>query len=133
MSNLETTQKMYEAFGKADIPFILDQLADDVAWEAWDDNEAQTAGVPWLPRKGKEGAAEFFGMVGQFQIHDFQARGFMDGGNQVVVDVVIDATAPNGKRFRDEELHLWTFDDRGKVVRMRHYVDTAKHIATANG
>jgi uncharacterized protein len=125
---------MYEAFGRGDIPFFLDQLADDVAWEAWDQSEAQAAGVPWLlPRKGKEGAADFFGIVGQFQIHDFRARGFMEGGNQVAVDVLIDATAPSGKRFRDEELHLYTFDDRGKVVRMRHYVDTAKHIATAKG
>jgi ketosteroid isomerase-like protein len=28
----------------------------------------------------------------------------------------------------DEELHLWTFNDNGKVVRLRHYVDTAKHL-----
>jgi hypothetical protein len=26
-------------------------------------------------------------------------------------------------------LHLWTFDDQGKVVRMRHYIDTAQHLA----
>jgi hypothetical protein len=36
-------------------------------------------------------------------------------------------------RFRDEELHLWTLDDDGQVVRMRHYVDTAKHIAAGAG
>jgi uncharacterized Fe-S radical SAM superfamily protein PflX len=33
--------------------------------------------------------------------------------------------------MRNQEVHLWTFDDSGKVVRMRHYVDTAKHMATA--
>jgi hypothetical protein len=36
---------------------------------------------------------------------------------------------PAGGRSRDEELHLWTFDEHQQVVRMRHYVDTAKHIA----
>jgi hypothetical protein len=33
----------------------------------------------------------------------------------------------------DEELHLWTFDEDGRVVRLRHYRDTAKHIAAADG
>jgi hypothetical protein len=31
--------------------------------------------------------------------------------------------------YTDEELHLWTFGDDGLVTRLRHYVDTAKHIA----
>jgi len=40
---------------------------------------------------------------------------------------------PNGGRFADEEIHLWTFDESGRVVRLRHYLDTAKHIATSRG
>jgi hypothetical protein len=38
-----------------------------------------------------------------------------------------------GGRFRDEELHLYTLDEDGKVARMRHYVDTAKHVAASRG
>ncbi len=34
---------------------------------------------------------------------------------------------------RDEELHLWRFDDDHKIAALRHYVDTAKHIAAWNG
>ena len=65
-------------------------------------------------------------------IKDFQVLAMMAGGNQVAVEVVIEAEVPrSGGHFRDEELHLWTFDDRGKVIRMRHYTDTAKHIAAA--
>jgi len=37
------------------------------------------------------------------------------------------------RRFADEEIHLWTFDESGRVVRLRHYLDTAKHIATSRG
>jgi uncharacterized protein len=33
--------------------------------------------------------------------------------------------------YRDEEMHLWTFDATGKVIRLRHYTDTAKHIRAA--
>jgi uncharacterized protein len=52
---------------------------------------------------------------------------------KVAVEVIIDASTASGGRFRDEELHLWTLDGAGKVVRMRHYIDTAKHIAAAAG
>jgi hypothetical protein len=56
----------------------------------------------------------------------------MAGGNQVAAEIVIEFESPaTGRRLRDEELHLWTFDDNGQVIRLRHYADTAKHIAAA--
>jgi ketosteroid isomerase-like protein len=131
--NLEAVQEMYAAFGRGDVKPILEACADDVAWEQWDDNSAQRAGVSWLaPRRGPDGAAEFFGIVGQWQIHDFQVKGLLAGGGQVGAEIEIEATVPEtGERFRDQELHLWTFGDDGKVTRFRHYVDTAKHAAVA--
>jgi hypothetical protein len=42
-------------------------------------------------------------------------------------------TYPSGGRVRDEELHPWRFDDDHKIAALRHYVDTAKHIAAWNG
>jgi uncharacterized protein len=53
--------------------------------------------------------------------------------HQVAVEVVIDYTTPAGGRLRDEEVHLWTLDDPRRVIRLRHYVDTAKHIAAFAG
>ena len=59
--NLATVSKIYEAFGKGDIPTVLTYLADDVQWEDWTDNSAQQAGVPWFQSQtGREGAFEFF-------------------------------------------------------------------------
>ena len=55
MSNLSTAQAIYEAFGPGDIPFILDLLADDVAWESWEDNSAQKAGVDHLAARHGQG------------------------------------------------------------------------------
>jgi uncharacterized protein len=37
----------------------------------------------------------------------------------------------SGTIVRDDEIHLWTFDSSGEVVRFRHYLDTAKHIEAA--
>ena len=129
--HVATVQSIYEAFGRGDIPAILDKLADDVRWEEWPDNHAQKSGVPWLQtRAGKEGTLDFFKVVGGFNFHEFQVRSLMAGGNQVAADVLVEATVPPGVRFRDEEIHLWTFDESGKVARFRHYLDTAKHIAT---
>jgi ketosteroid isomerase-like protein len=85
-------------------------------------------------RTAPDEVAEFFKIVGNFEIREFNVLGLMEGGGQVAVEVVIDATdKASGGRYRDEELHLWTFDDRGKVTRLRHYTDTAKQIAAARG
>jgi ketosteroid isomerase-like protein len=129
---LATVGGLYEAFGRGDMPAILEVLSEDVAWEQWADNHAQAAGVPWMAeRRGREGAAEFFGVVGTFDIPDFQVLSMMAGGNQVVAEVVIEVKTAEGGHYRDEELHLWTFGADGKISRMRHYTDTAKHIAAA--
>ena len=128
----ETVAAIYDAFGRGDIEAILARLSDDVRWEQWDDNHAQRAGVPWLAaREGRDGALEFFKIAGGLQIHDFRVLKMLAGEDSVAAEVIIEFTTPSGARLRDEELHLWTLGADGKVVRMRHYLDTAKHIAAA--
>lgn len=57
MGQVETVQKIYEAFGKGDVPAILDQLADDVEW----DRDAPSYGVPiYEPGTGKDHVRRFF-------------------------------------------------------------------------
>jgi uncharacterized protein len=134
MSNLATVQAIYEAFGKGDIPTILEHVADDVQWEAWADNTAQKAGVPWLQAKhGKAGVMEFFQTFGRLAtLKAFQVLSLMEGDSQVAVEFVIEYDVPStGGHVRDEEIHLWKFDETGKVTRLRHYTDTAKHIGAA--
>jgi ketosteroid isomerase-like protein len=136
MSNLATVQALYEAFGTGDVPGFLDLLADDVQWEQWSDNRASAAGVPWLqPYSGREQVHGFFAAVGRMEIVDLQVLSMMEGGNEVAVSFVLEAKLPDcgGRTYRDEEIHLWTFDDEGKVTRLRHYVDTAKHIEAFRG
>jgi hypothetical protein len=133
-NNLSTVQQIYAAFGQGNIPAILDTLDDNVQWEAWADNSAQKAGVPWmLSRQGKAGAIAFFQYVGaMMQIKDFQVLSIMDGGNQIAAEFTIEAEVPStGGHFRDEEMHLWTFNEAGRVVRLRHYLDTHKHMQAA--
>lgn len=103
-------------------------------WEQWADNSAQKAGVPWLQAwEGKAGVLEFFKVMGSLNVLDFRVLSLMAGGNQVAAEFEIEFVAPSTGRLRDQEMHLRTFNDEGKVVRLRHYTDTAKHIATAQG
>ena len=66
-------------------------------------------------------------------MNDFQILDIVGSGRQVVAEVRVDISMPGGGRFVDEELHLWTFEDAGRIVRYRHYSDTAKHLAAAAG
>lgn len=57
----------------------------------------------------------------------------MGGANQVAAELVVEAEIPStGVTFKDDEMHLWTFNEAGKVSRFRHYIDTAKHMQAAN-
>ena len=120
-----------EAFGKGDIPTIIDCIADNVEWEQWADNSAQKAGVPWMKgQKGKQGVMEFFKNVGELEVKDFQVSSIMANETQVAAEFVFEARVPStGNQYRDEEIHLWTFNEEGKVIGLRHYTDTAKLIA----
>jgi len=61
MSNLATIQGIYGAFGKGGVPAILEVLDEHVEWEAWENNSAVNAGVPWMSaRHGKQDVVHFF-------------------------------------------------------------------------
>jgi ketosteroid isomerase-like protein len=128
-ANLAVVGGVYEAFGRGDIEFILDQIAEDCTWESWLDNHGQKAGIPPMkPRHGRSGVGEFFEYVATMEIQDFQVLDMLASDRQVVVEVQITIAMSDGGSVTDEELHLYSLNDAGKIKRMRHYVDTAKQI-----
>lgn len=132
MSNVDSVQAIYGAYGRADMPAILERMAEDVEFEPWPDNHAQNEGVPWFThRRGHDGVAAFFAGISDWTVNEFAVGTIMDGGDKVAVEIVFDATLPGGTSYRDEEIHLWEFGEDGKVTRLRHYSDTAKHIDAA--
>jgi ketosteroid isomerase-like protein len=135
MTAADIVSSIYRAFGEGDTATVLGHLDEHVSWDAdWADHSAHRAGVPhFAPRHGHDGVAEFFALVGKGAIHEFVVHDLMSSDRQVVAQVTIDWTLPSGGRLRDEELHLWTFGRDGRVVALRHYVDTAKHIRADAG
>jgi uncharacterized protein len=85
MSNVESVQAIYAAFGRGDVAAILDQLADDVEW----DQDAPGYGIPiYEPGAGREHAKRFFeASVQDLEFLRFEPTNFLSGGNQVAVPI----------------------------------------------
>jgi ketosteroid isomerase-like protein len=79
LSNKDTVQAIYEAFGRGDVSAILDKLADDVEWET----QVPVSGVPWLQsRRGKANIAGFFEALARLKITRFEPHTVFDGGDK---------------------------------------------------
>jgi ketosteroid isomerase-like protein len=127
--HVDTVGAIYEAFGRGDVPFILDHLRDDVAW----DEGIRPTEVPWLqPGVGKSAAVRFFEALGAGLTFDvFEPQAICAGGTTVVSVVREQARSlTTGKVTRaDLVVHQWTFDDAGLVASFRHIGDWAEHEA----
>lgn len=134
MSNLETVEQIYQAFGRGDVDFMIDRFRDDVVIEPWRTTAVEGGRVPYYRRReGKAGARAFYAAMDAVELRSFTNNGLLSGGDHVAALVSIEFTVKaTGITVRDEEVQLWTFDGAGLVASLQHYGDTAKHIA-ANG
>lgn len=134
-AHVATVTEMYEAFGRGDVPAIVDHLAPDVDWNVREPASAgQEAGVPWLaPRHGRDDVPGFFAALAQELIfHDFQVRRITGSGDTIMADIVLDVESTRtGVRTVTDEAHVWTFGPDGRVIAHHHHVDTARHIEIA--
>jgi uncharacterized protein len=99
MGNLEKVQAVYEAFGRGDVPAMLEALADDVEW----DQDAPGYRIPiYEPGVGKEHVRRFFEAVREgLEFLRFEPTNFLSGGNQVAVPINIEAKVKSsGNRTR---------------------------------
>jgi uncharacterized protein len=126
MSNVQTVQRLYDAFGQGDIPTILSFLAETVQWEYG----MLDVGVPWLqPRKGRAEVPKFFESLNALQLQKFQPKIFLENSNVVValIDVAFIVKSTSRPVVEEDEVHIWHFDSEGRVIRFCHKVDTHQH------
>jgi uncharacterized protein len=122
MSNVESVNAIYDAFGRGDVAAILVQLADDVEW----DQDAPGYGIPiYEPGVGKKHAKRFFESTDRdLEFLRFEPTNFLSGGNQVAVPINVEVKVKStGRLVEALEVHLWTFGDDGKVSRFFHCID----------
>ena len=131
--NVQTVRTIYEAFGRGDVPAILETLADDIVW----DHDTPSFGLPWYqPRNGKAEVPGFFGaLMENAVLTTFEPRNFLAGGDEVAVVVryAMEVKSTGRALPEDTEIHLWTFGADGKIVRFAHVVDRHAQWAAYNG
>ena len=104
MSNAETVQAIYEAFGRGDVATILDKLDDAVEWET----TVPVSAVPWLQaRRGKANILGFFESLAPLKITRFEPHTIFDGGDKVFVLITFEATAQGKSYSFPNNGHLW--------------------------
>lgn len=128
--NAKTVQAIYEAFGRGDVPTILDKLDDAVEWET----TVPVSDVPWLQaRRGKANIVGFFESLASLKITRFEPHTIFDGGDKVFVLIKFEATNQGKSYSFPNNGHLWQFNAAGKVVKYDHVTDTAQMIKMAKG
>lgn len=127
MTPIQTVHHLYAAFGRGDIPAILEHLADDVDWE-YD----SVAPVPWLqPLKGRSQVPRFFDVLAtQLEFTRFEPTLVLGEGLKVVslVDLTVRVRATGREIVENDEVHIWHFNAGGQVQRFRHRLDTWKSV-----
>jgi ketosteroid isomerase-like protein len=115
-------QEAYQAFGRGDVPALLNLCADDIDWEL-----VGSAGLAYAGRRqNKQGVADFFAAVAKLDaIHQFEPREFIEAGEHVTVlgwerSKAIDT----GHDFESDWVHVFTVKN-GKVARWRGFFNTA--------
>ena len=119
-------QQAYEAFGRRDIPGLLELVSDSVDWEF--------VGPKSLPYTGKRtnrsGVGDFFAAVDRSEeIHAFEPREFIEAGEHLTVLGWERTTARDtGKQYETDWVHVFTVK-AGKITRWRGFMNTAARYA----
>jgi uncharacterized protein len=124
--NIATVQQIYQAFGRGDVPGILEHIADDMRGFGV---VSESTEVPWhiqITRKGD--VPKFFqALAAECEFTRFEPRDFAAGGDQVYCTVSFDVTMRrNGRKVSFENsMHRFTLKN-GRVVEWRGSEDTEK-------
>lgn len=122
-NNAATVAKLYEAFGRGDIAFILEHLDDNCVWVGTGEGLIPSGGT----YKGRD-ALNFFKRLGETV--DFTAFNPQSISNindhEVVAFGNMSATArATGKAASSDWAMHWKFNAEGKVVYYHDFHDTA--------
>lgn len=123
-SNIAVIQDIYAAFGRGDVPAILERVTPDTRW----DYDVSDSDVPWhVPVVGRDEVPRFLGAFAEnVELGRFEPAAFMDCGDHVLVHVRIAyAVKATGRQVEMDQLHWWTLRD-GRAARLRHFEDTAQ-------
>lgn len=119
---VQTVQTLYAAFGRGDIPALLEQVTDEVEWTFHGSLD-----LPYLGTfRGKAALARWFADVAEAEdVQAFEPREFLAGPAHVtVLGWERTRTRPAGGIYESPWVHVMSLRD-GKVDRFVGMYDTA--------
>jgi len=125
VSNMPLARNVYDAFGRGDIPAVLEMMDPDIEWREAEGNPYKPDGKAWL---GPEAVLQnLFMKLGTewdgFTVHPME---FHDAGSVVVVEGRYTGIyKETGKSLDAQICHVLTFRD-GKVTSFQQYANTAQ-------
>jgi uncharacterized protein len=126
----EIAKQGYAAFGRRDIPALLELLAEDIEWRLLGDPDT---GTPYGGTfKGKQAVAAFFGKLAEAdEILEFEPREFLEGpGHVTVLGRTRGRARPDGKVHDTEWVQVFSWKDDSKISRWIGTADTAARLDT---
>jgi len=123
-ANVELVKRVYDAYGRGEIPVVMGSMTHDIAWE--------TVGRPsdfvgLGPRKGLEKVGEFFSAVASVIDYDeFNVQEVYAIDDKVFALGHYAMTGKTtGRKMDSDWIHIFTIRD-GKITAFREFTDTAQ-------
>ena len=126
--NVKTVQSVYEAFGRGDVPALLEAVADDVDWAA----EAAGDDAPWWGRRtDRAGVGAFFEQFGStMEVEEFTPLVIAAEGDAVLTVVRFRVKSRATGNTAAMDLHHYFRFRNGKIVYYRGTEDTLQTFRT---
>jgi ketosteroid isomerase-like protein len=121
--NAKTVASLYEAFGRGDISYILDHLADDCTWIGIGSGSLPAGGT-YIGRE----AANFFMILNEnesFDAFNVEEIHNIDNNGVVVFGNLETTSKKTGKKVSSDWVMRWKFNDEGKATYFHDFFDTA--------
>lgn len=124
--NVPVVQQFFANFGQGNLPAALDTLAEDVDWQS-PVTRTEPEEISWAkPRHSREEVAAFFKeMLEKVQPERLETLDFTAQGDRVIVEGRNRGTVKStGRTYEHDWVMVFTLL-KGKIIKLRHYYDTA--------
>jgi ketosteroid isomerase-like protein len=126
ISSVQVIQEAFAAFGRGDIPTILETLTEDVDWWA--------GGPPELPHAGqwhgRDEVAQFFVAIDEHWVYEkFEPQEFIAQSDQVAVTGHDRVRAKSTGKVVEQDWAMFFNLRDGRIARFRIFTDTATLVS----
>jgi uncharacterized protein len=123
VNNAATVTKLYEAFGRGDIPFIISHVADDCKWIGAGGNLLPSGGT----YTGKDAVNFFIRLNDSVEFSAFNSVSISNINDNEVIAFgnMSGKSKATGKPSSSDWAMHWKFNNNGKVIYYQDFFNTA--------